>query len=204
MSDGRGLRVVELTTVSYVSGPLIFLERAAGAHAGEVVEVVGPDGAARRGQILEVDRGRAVVEVFTGTRGLDTATTRVRLGGDSARLGVGLDLLGRILDGSGAPVDGGPPLLPSDFRDVNGLPVNPAARRHPSEIIETGFSAIDGLNTLLRGQKLPVFLGYGLPGAELVVGLVDRIRDEVRFGSVDALVSRLHEDVAAGRKILGI
>lgn len=176
MNGGRGLRVIELTTVSHVAGPLLFIERADGAHAAEVVEVVGPDGAVRRGQILEVDRGRAVVEVFTGTRGLDTTTTRVRLGGDSAHLGVGLDLLGRILDGSGTPVDGGPPVMPSDFWDVNGLPVNPAARRYPSEIIETGFSAIDGLNTLLRGQKLPVFLGYGLPGAELVVDIATRAR----------------------------
>lgn len=180
----RGLHTVELRTVSYVSGPLVFVDRAAGVHAAEVVDVVTPEGEIRRGQVLEVDRERAVVEVFQGTRGLDVATTRIRLGGDSARLGVGLDLLGRIFDGSGAPIDGGPAPMPEDFWDVNGLPINPAVRRYPSEIIETGFSTIDGLNTLLRGQKLPIFSGFGLPAAELAADIASRARvrgDEEEF-----------------------
>jgi len=172
----RGLHTVELQTVSYVSGPLIFIDKATGVHAGEAVEVVAPDGGIRRGQVLEIERERAVVEVFSGTRGLDVATTRVRLGGDSARLGVGLDLLGRMLDGAGVPVDGGPPVMPEAFWDVNGLPINPSARRYPSEIIETGFSTVDGLNTLLRGQKLPIFSGFGLPGGELAADIATRAR----------------------------
>ena len=170
MTD-RGWRTIELRTVNYVSGPLLFIDHAHGVHAEEVVDVVTPDGEIRSGQVLEVDGPRAVIEVYSGTRGLDLATTRVRLGGDSSRLGVGLDLLGRMFDGSGAPIDGGPPPMPEEFWDVNGLPINPAARRYPSEFIETGISTIDGLNTLVRGQKLPIFSGFGLPAGELAADI---------------------------------
>ncbi|MDH3499296.1 MAG: V-type ATP synthase subunit B [Acidimicrobiia bacterium] len=162
------LYTTEFQTVHYVSGPLLFIERAHGVRAGEVVDVVPPDGPIRRGQVLEVDHDHAVIEVFAGTQGLDVATTRVQLAGDAARLGVGIDLLGRTLDGSGRPIDGGPPVMPEDFWDVNGLPINPAARAYPSETIETGVSAIDAMNTLLRGQKLPIFSGFGLPAERLV------------------------------------
>jgi len=172
----RGLHTVELQTVSYVSGPLVFVDRASGVHSDEVVEVVAPDGGQRRGRVLEVDRGRAVIEVLAGTRGLDVATTRVRLGGDSARLGVTTGLLGRTFDGTGAPVDGGPPVMPEAFWDVNGLPINPVARAYPSDFIETGISAIDGLNTLVRGQKLPIFSGFGLPSDELAARIATQAR----------------------------
>jgi V/A-type H+-transporting ATPase subunit B len=167
----RGLHTTEFQTVHYVSGPLLFIDHAAGVHAAEVVEVVTPDGDIRGGQVLEVNRDHAVVEVYAGTHGLDLATTRIRLGGDAARLGVGVDLLGRMLDGSGRPIDGGPPVMPEAFWDVNGLPINPAARAYPSEFIETGISAIDGMNTLLRGQKLPIFSGFGLPGGRLAADI---------------------------------
>ncbi len=172
----RGLRVVELRTVTYVSGPLLFIDHAHGVHAEEVVEVVTPDGEIRRGQVLEVDGAKAVIEVYSGTKGLDLATTRIRLGGDSARLGVGGGLLGRMFDGSGQPTDGGPPPMPEEFWDVNGLPINPAARRYPSEFIETGISTIDGLNTLVRGQKLPIFSGFGLPAGELAADIATHAR----------------------------
>ena len=175
----RGLRVVEFQTVDYVSGPLLFLENVHGVHYHETVEVVAPDGELRRGQVLEVNRGRAVVEVFAGTRGLDVAATRVRLGGDAARLGVGLGMLGRIFDGSGYPTDGGPPTLPESFWEVSGMPMNPAAREHPAEFIQTGVSAIDGLNTLVRGQKLPIFSGFGLPAG----GLAAQIAAHARVGA---------------------
>jgi len=167
----RGLHTIEFRTVSYVSGPLVFIDRARGVHADEVVEVVAPDGEVRRGQVLEIDHDRAVIEVFSGTRGLDVAKTTVRLGGDSARLGVGKGLLGRILDGSGRPIDDGPDVMPEDSWDVNGLPINPAARRYPTEFIETGISSIDGLNTLVRGQKLPIFSGFGLPAGRLAADI---------------------------------
>ncbi len=161
------LYVPEYQTVSYASGPLVFLEHVSGVHYDEVVDVISPDGERRRGQVLEIDRDRAVIEVFAGTRGLGLAGTTVRLGGDAARLGVGLDLLGRMLDGSGTPIDGGPPVLPEAFWEINGLPLNPAVRDYPDEFIETGVSAIDALNTLVRGQKLPIFSGFGLPAGEL-------------------------------------
>jgi V/A-type H+-transporting ATPase subunit B len=166
----------ELRTVVQVSGPLIIIERAEAAHLGEVVEVVAPDGETRAGQVLEITGDQAVIEVFEGTRGLDLATTTVRLGKDVARIGVGRGLLGRMLDGSGRPIDGGPPLMAEQFRDVNGLPINPAVRRYPSEYVETGVSAIDGLNTLVRGQKLPIFSGFGLPAGELAARIATQAR----------------------------
>jgi V/A-type H+-transporting ATPase subunit B len=185
--DGFRLFAPEYRTVSYASGPLLFVERVAGVGIGEVVEVLAPGGELRRGQVLEVARGRAVVQVFAGTRDLDLERTTVRFSGLSApRLGVGIDLLGRVLDGSGEPLDGGPPPIPETQRDVNGLPINPAARDHPSEFVETGISAIDGLNTLVRGQKLPIFSGFGLPAAELVAQVVAgaRVGAEAAGGAV--------------------
>jgi len=189
----RGLHATDLRTVAYVSGPLIFIDAASGVHAEEVVDVVTPDGEVRRGQVLEVDGERAVIEVFAGTRGLDIAGTVVRLGGDAARLGVGLDLLGRTLDGSGEPRDGGPPIMPEAFWDVNGLPINPAAREYPAELIETGISSIDGLNTLVRGQKLPIFSGFGLPANELAARIAS-----------GAKVTKPGEDFAVVFAALGI
>jgi V/A-type H+-transporting ATPase subunit B len=146
---------------------LIFLDRVAGVAFNEIVEVVGSDGQTRLGQVLEVDRQRCMVRVFQGTSGLDLVETRARFSGDVARLGVSLSMLGRILDGSGRPIDGGPELIPESSRDIDGLPINPSMRTHPSEFIQTGISAIDGLNTLTRGQKLPIFSGAGLPANEL-------------------------------------
>lgn len=167
------LYTIEHRTVSYVSGPLLVAEGAAGVGYGELVEVVTPAGQRRRGQVLEVAGERMVVQVLGGTRGLDIPSTAVLVRAEAARLPVGLDLVGRILDGSGRPIDGGPPLLPEGERDLNGLPLNPVARAHPSEFIETGISAIDGLHTLVRGQKLPVFSGFGLPGLELAAMIAE-------------------------------
>ena len=202
----RGLHVTELQTVEYVSGPLLFINRAKGVHYGEVVVVITPDGDVRGGQVLEIDRERAVVEVFAGTRGLDLATTRVQLGGDAARLGVGQDLLGRMLDGSGTPIDDGPPVMPEAFWDINGLPINPAARAYPSEYIETGISAIDGLNTLLRGQKLPIFSGFGLPAGELAADIAAGARvvggDEAPFVVVFAAMGITHREASLFRRRL--
>ena len=170
------LYTIEHRTVSYVSGPLLVAERAEGVGYGELVEVVTPAGERRRGQVLEVEGDRMVVQVLGGTRGLDIPSTAVLVRAQAARLPVGPDLIGRILDGSGRPIDGGPPLLPEGERDLNGLPLNPVARAHPSEFIETGISAIDGLHTLVRGQKLPVFSGFGLPGLELAATIAENAR----------------------------
>jgi V/A-type H+-transporting ATPase subunit B len=170
------LFAVEHRTVSYVSGPLLVAEGAAGVGYDEVVDVVTPTGEERRGQVLEVEGDRMVVQVLGGTRGLDRPATNVRTRGEVARMAVGPDLVGRILDGSGTPIDGGPPLQPASYDPVGGEPLNPYARAHPSDFIETGVSAIDGLNTLVRGQKLPIFSGFGLPAMELAAQIAEGAR----------------------------
>jgi V/A-type H+-transporting ATPase subunit B len=149
------LYTTEHRTVSYVSGPIIVAERAEQVGYDELVEILTPDGTRRRGQVLEVQGDRMIVQVLGGTRGLDIASTAVLVRARPARLGVGLDLVGRVLDGMGEPIDGGPPPIPETQGDLNGMPVNPVARANPAEFIETGVSAIDGLHTLVRGQKLP-------------------------------------------------
>jgi V/A-type H+/Na+-transporting ATPase subunit B len=174
----RELKLVtkEFRTVSQIKGPLIFLERIAEAAFGEMVEIIDPDGAVRLGQVLEVDRHRCLVRVFVGTTGLDLRRTRIRFTGDVACLDVSLSMLGRVLDGSGRPIDGGPPIIPEQSLDINGLPINPTVRAQPSEFIQTGVSAIDGLNTLTRGQKLPIFSGAGLPANELAAQISAQAR----------------------------
>ena len=153
----------EYKTITRISGPLIFVEAATGVGFGELVRVVGPDGNERRGQVLEVSDKMAVVQVFEGTSGLDVKETSVRFAGETIKLAVSSDMLGRVFDGSGTPIDGGPNIIPEDYWDVHGAPINPYARTYPREFIQTGVSAIDGMNTLVRGQKLPFFSGAGLP-----------------------------------------
>lgn len=170
------LLTVEYRTVSHITGPLLVAERMEHVGYGDLVEVVTPAGEIRRGQVLEIDDQRAVVQVLEGTRGLDRPRTTVLARGRGTRMGVGRDVVGRVLDGSGRPIDDGPPLAPASYRDVNGRPINPFARARPSEFIETGISAIDGLNTLVRGQKLPIFSGFGLPAAELAAQVAAQAR----------------------------
>jgi V/A-type H+-transporting ATPase subunit B len=170
------LYTTEHRTVTYVSGPLLVAERAQDVAYDELVEVVTPNGERRRGQVLEIASDRMVVQVLGGTRGLDVASTTVLVRAQAARMPVGPGLVGRVFDGMGRPIDGQPSLMPEAERDLNGLPVNPVARAHPAEFIETGISAIDGLHTLVRGQKLPVFSGYGLPGLELATRIAHGAR----------------------------
>ena len=170
------LLATEYRTVSQIRGPLIFIERIANVAYNEIVEVVGPDNDVRLGQVLEVDQKHCMVRIFIGTSGLDLERTRVRFTGDVARLGVSLSMLGRVLNGAGQPIDGGPPIIPEQSLDINGLPINPSVRTHPSEFIQTGVSAIDGLNTLTRGQKLPIFSGAGLPANELAAQIASQAR----------------------------
>ena len=170
------LYTTEHRTTTYVSGPLLIAEHAEHVAYDELVEVVTPSGERRRGQVLEIEGDRMVVQVLGGTRGLDIDSTAVLVRARAARMPVGPDLVGRILDGMGRPADGGPELLQEAERDLNGRPVNPVARAHPAEFIETGISAIDGLHTLVRGQKLPVFSGYGLPGLELAAQIAESAR----------------------------
>jgi V/A-type H+-transporting ATPase subunit B len=161
------MKAKEYLTISSIAGPLLVVEGIKDAAYGEIVEITGPNGEKRRGQVLDSYEGRAVVQVYEGTAGLDTKGTRVRFTGETVRFGVGLELLGRIFNGRGDPIDGGPRPLVEERRDVHGAPINPSAREYPSEFIQTGISAIDGMNTLVRGQKLPIFSGAGLPHNEL-------------------------------------
>ncbi len=153
----------EYKTIARISGPLLFVEAVKGVGFGELVRIVAPDGSERRGQVLEVSDKMAVVQVFEGTSGLDVEGTAVRFAGETIKLSVSSDMLGRVFDGSGMPIDGGPKIIPEDYWDVHGAPINPSARTYPREFIQTGISAIDGMNTLVRGQKLPFFSGAGLP-----------------------------------------
>ncbi|RLI29465.1 MAG: V-type ATP synthase subunit B [Candidatus Hecatellales archaeon] len=153
----------EYSTVKEIAGPLLFVERTSGIAYGEVVKVKTPAGEERTGQVLEVGEGFAVVQVFEGTSGLDVSSTVVRFAGETLRFPVSMDIMGRIFDGSGKPIDGGPEVIPEDEWDIHGAPINPYSRAYPSEFIQTGLSAIDGMNTLVRGQKLPLFSGSGLP-----------------------------------------
>ncbi|HEX4920405.1 MAG TPA: V-type ATP synthase subunit B [Candidatus Bathyarchaeia archaeon] len=154
---------LEYTTIREISGPLLFVEQVRGVGYGELARIKTPTGEERRGQVLEVGGGIAVVQVFEGTTGLDVAKTSIRFTGETVKLPVSTDMLGRIFDGSGRPIDGGPRIIPDDYRDVNGNPINPFARDYPREFIQTGISTIDGMNTLVRGQKLPLFSASGLP-----------------------------------------
>jgi V/A-type H+-transporting ATPase subunit B len=191
----------EYRTLSQIRGPLIFVERAADVAFNEIVAITGPDGRRRLAQVLEVDGQRCMVRVFVGTAGLDLVQTRVRFTGDIARLDVSLSILGRVLDGSGRPIDGGPPVVPDVQLDINGLPMNPTVRTHPSEFIQTGLSAIDGLNTLARGQKLPIFSGAGLPANRLAAQIASQAtvvggKDREPFAVVFAAIGITHREAS--------
>lgn len=157
----------EYVTTKEIAGPLIIVEKVEKATFNEIVEIKLGDGSIKRGQVLEVSGDRALVQVFEGTSGLSLGDTRVKFLGRGVEIGVSPLILGRVYDGSGNPRDDTPPLLPDRRIDINGSPINPFARDYPSEFIQTGMSSIDGLNTLVRGQKLPIFSGSGLPHAQL-------------------------------------
>ncbi|MCE5191400.1 MAG: V-type ATP synthase subunit B [Actinomycetia bacterium] len=183
---GRSLLSVEYQTVSYVTGPLVFVENVHDVSYNEMVAIVTPDGSERSGQVLEVSGDTAVIQVFEGTQGIDVDTTRIRFLEEVAKVDVSPDLLGRILAGTGKPIDGGAPIIPEKRLDVTGSPINPYSREQPADFIETGISAIDGLNTLVRGQKLPIFSGSGLPANELAAQIIRQAR--VKSGEEFAIV----------------
>jgi len=162
----------EFKTIREMSGPLIFVEDVSGVRFGELVKIITPSGEERRGQVLEVGEGMAVIQVFEGTTGLDVKKTAVRFIGETIKLPVSTDMLGRSFDGSGQPIDGLPELIPDDERDIHGSPMNPYSRAFPTDFIQTGISTIDGMNTLVRGQKLPLFSGSGLPHNLLAAQIV--------------------------------
>ena len=154
---------IEYTRLSGISGPLIFVEGVQGVGLGEIVEIRDASGGVRMGQTLEVDEQRAVVQVFEGTSGLSMQGLRVAFVGKALEIPVDRDMLGRVFDGLGRPIDGAPQVITDRMMNVNGLPVNPWSREYPRDFIQTGISAIDGMNTLIRGQKLPIFSGSGMP-----------------------------------------
>jgi len=158
---------IEYTTVTEVAGPLMIVEGIKDVAFNEIVRIKTSTGEERMGQVLEAFLNKAVIQVFEGTKGLDTDKTSVRFIGETMKLGVSKEMLGRIFDGTGNPLDNAPPIIPEDRIDINGNPINPFSREYPREFIQTGISTIDGLNTLVRGQKLPIFSGAGLPHNEL-------------------------------------
>ena len=157
----------EYRTIQEVAGPLMIVRDVKDVTYNELGEIELANGEKRRCKVLEVDGTNAVVQLFESSTGINLSDSKVRFSGRQMELGVSADMLGRVFDGLGNPIDGGPEIIPEKRLDVNGAPMNPAARAFPSEFIQTGVSAIDGLNTLVRGQKLPIFSGSGLPHAEL-------------------------------------
>lgn len=157
----------EYQTVKEISGPLMLVTEVEGVKYEELVDIRLQNGEQRRGKVLEVGDGFALVQLFEGSAGINLPETSVRFLGKPLELGVSEDMIGRIFDGMGEPIDDGPRLIAEERRDINGLPINPYARDYPSEFIQTGVSVIDGLNTLVRGQKLPIFSGNGLPHNQL-------------------------------------
>jgi V/A-type H+-transporting ATPase subunit B len=153
----------EYLTIKHITGPLVMVEEIEDAKYEEIVEVELPSGEIRRGRVLEVDRDKALIQLFEGTTGVDVFKSKVRFLGKGIEIGLSGDMLGRVFDGLGRPIDKGPKIIPDERRDISGNPYNPTARDYPNEFIQTGLSAIDGLNTLVRGQKLPIFSGSGLP-----------------------------------------
>jgi len=166
------LVITEYKTIHDVSGPLVFVEKVRGVSFGEMVEVESGDGRVRNGQVIELNGDLAVVQVFGTTRGLDVENSKIRFKGEVIKLGVSTGLLGRVLNGLGEPIDGGGRVFPEKELEVTGSPINPFTRDNPRDFIQTGVSALDGLNTLVRGQKLPIFSGAGLPGNELAAQIV--------------------------------
>ena len=157
----------EYKTIREVAGPLMLVDQVEGVKYDELVEIEQSDGRIRRGKVLEINQDKALLQLFEGSQGLRITDSSAKFLGHSIELAVAPDMLGRVFDGMGRPIDGGAELIPEKRLDINGLPMNPAARDYPNEFIQTGISAIDGLNTLVRGQKLPVFSGSGLPHANL-------------------------------------
>ena len=175
---------IEYRTIQEVAGPLMLVRDVQNVTYNELGEIILASGEKRRCRVLEVDGTNALVQLFESSTGINLSDSRIRFLGKQLELGVSMDMLGRVFDGLGRSIDGGPELIPEQRLDVNGLPINPVARQYPEEFIETGISAIDGLNTLVRGQKLPIFSASGLPHATLAAQIASqakvRERREIR------------------------
>jgi V/A-type H+-transporting ATPase subunit B len=184
----RELELREYKGVFEIRGPIIVLEKVKGASFGEVVRVIPKDGKERLGKVLLISKNYTFVQVFEGTQGLDSQHTRVRFLGHPVEMPLTKDMLGRVFNGRGEPLDGGPKPLSRLKRDINGLAINPYSRTYPQECIQTGISAIDGLNTIVRGQKIAIFSGAGLPHNQLAAQILRqaKIRGEAGFAVIFA------------------
>ncbi|MFW0861714.1 MAG: V-type ATP synthase subunit B [Dethiobacter sp.] len=187
----------EYRTVSEIIGPLMLVEQVEGIKFGELAEIELMDGSTRRGRVLEVNADKALVQIFEGTSGMSVSGSKARFLGKGIELPVSMDMLGRVFDGLGRSRDDGPKIIPEQRLDINGLPLNPYARNFPSEFIQTGVSTIDGLNTLVRGQKLPIFSGSGLPHNRLAAQIARQAKvlgGEGKFALVFAAMGITFEE----------
>jgi len=177
----------EYKSVQEIVGPLMIVEGVEGIKYEELVEIQTQTGEKRRGRVLEIDGDRAMVQLFEGSAGINLKNTTVRFLGKPLELGVSEDMIGRVFDGLGNPIDKGPKIIPEKRVDINGSPINPVSRDYPSEFIQTGISTIDGLNTLVRGQKLPIFSGSGLPHNNVAAQIARQAKvlgDDAKFAVV--------------------
>ena len=191
--EDRGLQYLGARRIE---GQLVVVERVRDVGYDETVEIQDADGKPRLGRVLDISEEQAVVQVLEGTAGLSSQTLRARFLGESFRLPVSRQMLGRVFDGLGRPADGGPQVFSADRRNVNGEPINPCARRYPREFIQTGISAIDGMNAMVRGQKLPIFSGNGLPHDRVCAQIVRQARlldDNSEFSIVFAAMGVKHD-----------
>ncbi|MCX6771935.1 MAG: V-type ATP synthase subunit B [Candidatus Micrarchaeota archaeon] len=193
----------EYKTVTKIAGPLVFVEGVNDIGYGEIVEIQLPSGERKKGQVLDTQRGLAVVQVFGTTAGINLEDTTVKFLGETMQIGVSQEMLGRVFNGLGEPRDKGPAIIPEKRLDINGAPINPYARAEPRDFIQTGISAIDGLNTLVRGQKLPIFSGSGLPHNALAVQIARQAKvvssgkgGKDQFAVVFAAVGITHEEAS--------
>ena len=187
----------EYKTIREIASPLMMVSQVEGVSYNELAEIELPNGETRQCKVLEVDGDVAVVQLFESAAGINLKESKVRFLGHTLELAVSEDMLGRVFDGMGRPIDGGPEILAEAHNDINGLPMNPAARDYPNEFIQTGVSSIDGLNTLVRGQKLPIFSGSGLPHAALAAQIARQAKvlgGETNFAVVFAAIGITFEE----------
>ena len=189
--------IKEYKTIQEIASPLMIVKNVEGVTYDELAEIELPNGEVRRCKVLEVEDDHAVVQLFESAQGINLAQSKVRFLGHPLQLGVSEDMLGRVFNGMGHPKDGGPEVLAAEMKDINGLPMNPAARDYPNEFIQTGISTIDGLNTLVRGQKLPIFSASGLPHAALAAQIARQAKvlgDNENFAVVFAAIGITFEE----------
>ena len=206
----------EYRTIREVAGPLMMVSNVEDVKYDELAEIELPNGELRRCKVLEIDGGNALVQLFESSAGINLSGSKVRFLGRSMELPVSQDMLSRVFDGLGNPIDGGPEIIPDARMDINGRPMNPAARNYPQEFIQTGVSAIDGLNSLVRGQKLPIFSASGLPHAQLAAQIARqatvRGKDEqfavvfaamgITFEEADYFINSFTESGALDRTVM--